>query len=113
MSANRFITYRDTDENGNLQYYVVQKDFPHIQALITAYDKNYIFPSIPISGYSLYVSFDGTLSGKRVPAYREIQHDIVSVMNEMSEWYLNNRILPDKGRYKKFKINQYDTVWLS
>lgn len=112
MSGNRFITYRDNDDLGNLQYYIVQKDFPHIQAVITAYNKDYIFPSVPISGYSLYISFDGTLSGKRVPGYKDIYHDVISTMNEMAEWYLHNRLIPDKGRYKKFKINsnQNDTI---
>ena len=110
MLASRFITFRDEDEAGILQYYILQKDFPHIKCVITGYDKNYIFPSIPITNYSLYVTFDGTLAGKQIPGYREIYHDVVAIMEEMSVWYLQNRIIPDMGRYKKFKISKYDAV---
>lgn len=100
-----FITYREKDEAGNLQYYILQKDFPHIIGVVANRPAEGNWYS-PIAGYYLYVVFNYTLRGKMIPSYKNISEEISSVLDKMATWYLAERILFDEKRYKKFKIKQ-------
>jgi len=106
--VREFKTYRELDDDGKLAYYIVQKDFPHYVGVIsTTPKKKFIEPS-PIAGYNLWVTLDGTLRGNFIPSYKNITDEIVVVLDKMANWYLQQRIIPDYKRYKKFKIN--DTI---
>ena len=102
---NKFITYREKDEAGILQYYILQKDFPHIIGIIDNKPSEGNWYS-PIAGYYLYVVFNYTLRGKMIPSYKNIGEEISAVLDSMATWFCAERILPDEKKYKKFKINQ-------
>ena len=99
----QFITFREKDDNGDLQYYVLQRRHPHIVGLISPSPLFFIVPSCVIGGYNLWVSFSGCLIGNFIPSYMNVEDEISQTIEEMSAWYLENRILADEKKYKKFK----------
>jgi hypothetical protein len=99
-----FLTFREPNANGELQYYILQKGHPHYVGKISTVPKLGIMPSVPISGYNLYMEFCGTLRGNYIPAYKDVENEMVAVFNEMAIWYLVYRITPEEKKYKKFKI---------
>lgn len=101
-----YITFRDLDNENQLQYYVLQRDFPHYIAQISTYPKENLIPSIQITGYYLWIVFCGTLKGNLITGYKNTLEDIKFVMNDMAIWYYANRIVVNDKKYKKFK---YDT----
>lgn len=103
-----FITYREPDNDGNLCYYILQRDFPHYMGVISTRPRKYLVEAHPISGYYMWIVFDGTLRGKQVPSYTNVIDEINESISKMAIWYLQTVILPKKEKYKKYKIN--DTV---
>jgi hypothetical protein len=99
-----YITYRDIDSNGELGYFILQRDFPHYIGQIITIPKKSIIPPIQVTGYYIWVNFNGTLRGNSVPGYRNIGEDIKFVINDMAIWYYANRVIPEHKKYKKFKI---------
>lgn len=99
-----FITYRDIDINGELQYYVLQREFPHFIGLVSTSPTKSFVPAIGITAHRLWIVFEGTLRGSVIPNYLNIDAEVKSVMNEMSQWYYANRISLYPKKYKKFKI---------
>lgn len=97
-----FITYRDIEE-GELQYYILQREFPHYVGIISTYPKTNFIESMPIAGYNLWIVFDGTIKGEVIPSYKNVDVDIKNSLNEMSIWYYAHRIIPQEKKYKKFK----------
>lgn len=98
-----YITYRDKDEKGNLQYYILQRNFPHFVSVISAIPKTGTWQSA-VAGYNLWVIFNGTLRGNMIPDYKNISEEIQMVLDSMAGWYCSERIVPDPKRFKKFKI---------
>jgi hypothetical protein len=101
---NQFITFRDKDENGEMQYYVLQRAFPHFVGRISPVPIEGALANEPVAGYNLYVTFNGTLVGNLIPNYRNIQAEISSVFLSMALWFHAERVLLDTSRFKKFKI---------
>lgn len=99
-----FITFREIDADGNLQYYVLQRQYPHFVSVLWGSPKEYLVQPIPISGYNLWLIFSGTIIGNWIPAYPDIEKEIMQTMENMARWYYTERILKDEKRYKKFKI---------
>ncbi len=99
-----FIAFTEKDENDSIRYFVLQKDFPHFVGEILSHPKEGTWQS-PIGGYNLWVVFSGTLQGRLIPSYRNISDEMQSVFDNMAVWYLANKIIPNKSKYKKFKIN--------
>jgi hypothetical protein len=101
-----FITFRDFDSINGLQYYILQREYPHYLSVI-AEEKKYdlIIQPQQITGYYLWVNFCGTLRGNIIPGYLHIQEDIKFVLNEMAEWYYINRVVPQHKKFKKFKYD--------
>ncbi len=100
---NPFITYREKDENGVLQYYILQRDFPHfIGVILPSFEVGNWYA--PISGYMLWVNFAGTIRGGLIPSYRDISDEINYSMQKMADWYLPDRVLVNKKKYKKWEI---------
>jgi hypothetical protein len=104
---NSYITYRDFDVEGELQYFILQREFPHYIGFISTYPKESIVYPIQITGYYLWVAFAGTLRGNLVPNYKSVSEDINLILNDMAVWYYANRIVTNPKKYKKFK---YDTI---
>ena len=105
-----FITYRELDKNNELQYFVLQKEFPHCVCYISAVKKENVLSQMPIAGYNLYVVFNGTIRGNIIPSYKNIAEEIDSVIASMANWYKENRIENNNKRYNKFKIKKDDTT---
>jgi hypothetical protein len=98
-----FITYREKDKSGVLQYYVLQKEYPHFVGIISSIPISGTWQS-PIAGHNLWVVFNGTLRGNLIPAYQKIGDDIQASLDNMAAWFYNERIKPDEKKYSKFKI---------
>ena len=101
---NKYITFRDNDNDGVLQYYILQREFPHYVGLISSIPIPEAMCCSPIPGYNMYVVFSGTLRGNIVPSYKDIVKEIESVFDDMATWYYSERIMKDEKKYKKFKI---------
>ena len=101
----RYVTFRDTDNEGELQYYILQRDFPHIVAKITTYPVENKLSYTQITGYYLWITLTGTLRGDFIPNYVNILEEIKFVIEDMSIWYYENRIIPNEKKYKKFKYD--------
>jgi hypothetical protein len=99
-----YITYRDTDKSGVLQYFILQRKFPHYQAVILDRPKDGAIVCMPIPGYQLYVTFAGTIQGNYVLSKADLQQELQTVFEQMTDWYYKERILTDQKKYKKFKI---------
>ena len=100
-----YITFRDKDENGDLQYYILQRAFPHFVGRISAIPIEGALANEAIAGYNLWVTFNGTLVSNLIPNYRNIQEEISQVFFSMAAWFYAERVVMDKSRFKKFKIN--------
>lgn len=101
-----YISFRDTDEDNVLQYYILQRDFPHYLGVISVMPVAETLACVAVPGYSLWIVFDGTLRGNMIPGYKDVAEEIQSTYEHMAEWFRDSRIMVDEKRYKKFKINQ-------
>lgn len=102
-----YITYRETDKNNVLQYYILQKEFPHYKALISIIPpKEGTLAYTVISGYKMWMVYGGTIVGNFVPSYNNVTEDIQFVLENMAVWFLSNRIEIEPKKYFKFKIVQ-------
>ena len=101
---NPFITFKDTDNNNEIQYYILQRTFPHYIGLISKIPKQVFVPSVPISNYNLFIVFNGVLMGNFLPSYNNVDKEISIVLEKMAIWFFNERIMKDEKRYKKLKI---------
>ena len=97
-----FITFRDIDKEGNLSYFILQRQWPHYVGIIT--DKHSVdaLASANITSHSLYVRFYGVLEGHFVPAHRGVQEEIKEVFQKMADWYYKHRVIPNPKRFKKW-----------
>lgn len=102
---NAFITFRDTASNGELQYYILQRAFPNYLGVLALVPVEKSLINVPISGYQLYVVFDGVLQGNYIPVYKDVYDEMLSVFTEMARWYYEHRIIIDEKKYKKWKLN--------
>ena len=98
-----YITFRDNDSSGNLQYYVLQRAYPHFVGRVSAQPEAGTWQS-PIAGYNLWLIFAGSLRGNVIPSYQNISEQIQEVFDSMANWYYSNRIITDEKKFKKFKI---------
>jgi hypothetical protein len=99
-----YITFREEDKKGILQYYILQRKEPHYVGKIVGETNELSLLKVPIAGYRLYVSFSGVLIGNYLPSYKGVEDDVLVEFQKMSAWYLDNRIAKDEKRYKKFKL---------
>lgn len=99
-----FIAFRDRDKSGDLQYYILQRDFPHYCGLISETQDLEAIIQVPISGHRLYVIFNGTIRGNYIAAYKDAFEEISHIFVHMAEWYYENRIAPAPQRFKKWKF---------
>lgn len=100
---NEFITYRETI-NEKLEYYVLQKSFPHYQGRIVNYPVEGAIINTPIAGYNLWITFANTLRGNFIPAFKGVGEEIEHVFSNMSNWFLSERISKEPKKYEKFKL---------
>jgi hypothetical protein len=99
-----FITYREPDKDGILQYYILQKEFPHMVGVLKTQPDTRKIAWAAVPGYSLWVCFNGTLRGNLVPSYPDIAVQTTFIIMEMANWFREQRINADSKKYKKYKI---------
>lgn len=99
-----YITFRDTDKRGDLQLFVLQRDFPHFCAILSSHPIADPIAQVPISGHNLWLVYSGTIRGNYIPSFPDAQEQIQSVLELMGSWFYENRILTDQKRYKKWLI---------
>lgn len=104
-----YLTYREEDNEGKVQYYILKKDYPNYIGKITDnyFEKSLI--KLAITKHNLWVSFNGTLMGNVVPGRKEAIEEIRNELFLMAEWFYENRILVNENKYKKYRIKD-DTV---
>lgn len=105
-----YITYRDTDKNNQLQYYVLQRAFPHYTGRIVTYPEESVFGIAPIPGYRLWIICDGTIRGSIIPSYKDTVREVTDVLFQMSAWFWAERIVLDEKKFKKWKIISNDSI---
>jgi len=99
-----YITYREKDDNGEMQYYILQKAFPHMTGRLVTFPIEGALANEPISGYNLWITWGGCLRGNVIPDSRNFDKEIANVFAQMSSWFYGERILVDEKKFKKFKI---------
>lgn len=105
-----YITFRDTDKENNLQYYILQRDYPHYVGLVAAKPKEGALAQAPIAGYNMYIIIEGTLRFNLIPNYKNVIEEMQLIAETMAVWYYTDRMIMDKKRYEKFKIKTNDTI---
>lgn len=100
-----FITFKDFDKDGQVQYYILQREYPHFVGKIAYYPTGGSICEVPVTAHNLYVSFSGVLRGNFVPAYPKVEEEITAVFHAMALWFYSNRILQDPKRYRKWLIH--------
>ena|SRR5579872_3799707 len=99
-----FVTFKDTDRSGNMQYYILQREYPHYCGVITYYPSGESICQVPVTAHNLYVTFAGVLRGNFIPGHPGAEKEIVAVFHSMAIWFYVNRVSVDPKRYKKWAI---------
>lgn len=100
-----FLTYRETNENGELVYFILQKDFPHYLGYVSNTRVEKALAQATVSGYNTQIIFCGCINGFVIPSYKGTINQMQFIMEQMAEWFLVNRINVEPKKYLKFKIN--------
>jgi len=99
-----FITFKDKDSYGELQYYILQREPPHYLGVIKNVPISGAMSCAPVPGYHFFVVFAGTLRGNMIPANRGFETEIDFLFNRMASWFYSERIMINESKFKKFKI---------
>lgn len=99
-----FITFRDTNKDGELTLYILQRDFPHYCGQLCYFPIAESICCVPISGHNIWLTFAGTLRGNYILSNNDALQQAGAIFERMAEWFYLNRIASDPKRYKKFSI---------
>lgn len=99
-----YITFREIDDSGELQYYILQREHPHYVGVIKNVPHGNILMRAAIPGHMLWVEFAGTLRGNFVEARTDIVAELDGLFTDMAQWFYLNRVKPNEKKYKKFKL---------
>ena len=99
-----FITFREPDKDGSMQYFILQKEFPHFLARLVYAPVTGSLSCQPISDYKLWVSCEGSIRGRMIPNYVNIKEEMDTIIYMMTNWFYAERIMMDEKRFKKFKL---------
>lgn len=97
-----YITFQDTDKDGNLQNYILQREFPHYICVIADKKSEISIAQQPILGYRLWIILSGTLRGNMIPSYTDTLKEIEAVVLDMSNWFYKNRVVANPKKYKNY-----------
>jgi hypothetical protein len=106
-----FITFREMDESGQLRYYILQREHPHIIGRIAAGEQYFngrilwVEPA-HIPSHNMTVAFDGTLQGNLLPARISAVQEVSGVLEKMAQWFYTNRVSPNPKKYAKWKMKE-------
>ena len=99
---NPFITFRELVD-GKLEYFLLQKDFPHFLGRIVTFPVERSLVNEPVAGYNLWVTFNGTLRGNYYPS-TVTKDEVRLIFERMALWFASERITGSTKRFEKFKI---------
>lgn len=101
---NPYISYREQNSEGQYEYFILQKAFPHIVGEIKLVPEKHFVEAATLSGYNMWVVFKNTLRGNSIPSYPDIFDEISLELEQMATWYLDNRIKINEKKYSKYKL---------
>lgn len=101
-----YITFKDSDKNGDLQLHILQRDFPHYCAVLSSHPVVNAIAQIPVAGHNLWIVGIGTIRGYYLPSYPDAVDQFEIEVQKMAAWFYEHRILVDKKRYRKWLIKQ-------
>lgn len=105
-----FITYRELNE-GKLEYYILQKAFPHYLCRVSNNPYEEVFFKSEIPGHNMVVILVGTLRGEMViPGYKNVNEEILDTLANMAAWFWAERIQENPKKYEKFKIKSNEKL---
>ncbi len=100
-----FITYRETDSSGELQYFICQKVSPHYVGMIIDNPNFESVHKVPIPNTIMYVAYAGIIDGWLYPMHSHAKQEINGILVVMAEWYWTNRISKNQQKYKKWLLS--------
>ena len=99
-----YLTFRDKDKNGDLQYYILQREQPHYVGIIKTAPSETAIVQHAVPGYHLWVVYSGVLRGNYIPSSKQQVFDLENIYMNMAMWFVTERIHDEEKRFKKFKI---------
>lgn len=99
-----FITFKEKDADGKDQFFVLQRKFPHYQAIVLDQPKEGALVTVPVSGHHLYLTFAGTIQGNYLLSKLDVERELQDVFEKMAEWFYVKMVSADPKKYKRFKI---------
>ncbi len=102
--ASKYISFRDNDSKGELQYYILQRDYPHYVARISYKPSTESLMCVPVTDHLLWLIFDGVLAGNYIPAHPSVKQELAEVFFNMATWFYSNRIVGNESKYKKWRV---------
>jgi hypothetical protein len=99
-----FATYREL-QNGQLEYFIVQKDYPHFLGRIVTFPVEQSLVNCPVAGYNLWVTFNGTLRGNFYPSNISTE-EMQVIFETIALWFCSERVIGNGKRFDKFKIKK-------
>lgn len=100
-----FLTYREPDSSARLCFYILQKAYPHYSGLIVTNPVEGAIVNAPISGYRLWITWNGTIRGNFLPATKDALREIEEVFFSMATFFYEQRVLKEQKKYKSFKLD--------
>lgn len=100
-----FITFKDLNEKGELELFVLQREYPNFVGRVTYYPTGKEICQVPITAHNLYMTYYSTLRGNFIPLSNYIDLEMQSVFHAMALWFYSERIMKDPKRYRKWSIH--------
>lgn len=98
---NKYVTYTGK-KDGNEIIFIRSKEKPYFVGRVSTMPDNTWHQ--PISGYNLFVCYNGTADGNFFPVYKNSEQDVSGVLYDMASFYLQNDIQSNPGKFVDFKI---------
>lgn len=96
-----FILFKEKDKNGNIQQYVLQRDYPNYIGVVNFRPIETTICQQPIAGYNLWVNFNGSLRGNMMPLDKGSLKEMEEIFFNMACWFYTEM---DTIKYESYKI---------
>ena len=100
----KYITYREKNDDGIICYFILQRSHPNYVGVVSLGPLENVIACSPMPGYKLYVCYEGCLQGYFMSSFSNSIQEVESVIFDMANWYVDNRIKLEPKKYEKFKI---------
>ncbi len=102
-----FILFKEKDKNGNIQQYVLQREYPNYIGVISYRPIETALIQHPIANYNLWVIYSGTLKGNQIPLDKMALKDADDIYFNMAAWFYTEM---DVNKYENYKIKTNATA---